>query len=312
MDEESVIQGHLQRAYEQLKASDISSALNSLEKALEIDYEHPEVVFALKCVNWWLERFKVLPEGDGAYEKGEYLVSQWKQFQSFVERMGNRYDRCLYGIRQGVFHRALVFFTGLLKEGVEQVDAELLLQLGRCYKALGDYEKAQRLLEEALGQKQEDAEILAELADVYALVNEPRLAKVLFREAFFINPQKIDIRLMESEFILVLYRKVKELGYKSPELEEWLPVYGVLWGIFTIKRELRAIELGKLKQSIFSLENEIRANPEKASLLVPRLINRYFWLIDHYVNAGEDQSRIEETLLKIKILDPVVYDRFEQ
>jgi hypothetical protein len=28
-----------------------------------------------------------------------------------------------------------------------------------------------------------------------------------------------------------------------------------------------------------------------------------FWLIDHYVNAGEDASRIDETLLKIKILD---------
>jgi hypothetical protein len=100
------------------------------------------------------------------------------------------------------------------------------------------------------------------------------------------------------------------MGHKSPELEEWIPVYGVLFGIFTVKRELRAIELGKLKQSIFSLENEVRERPEEAPLLIPRLINRYFWLIDHYVNAGEEKQRIDETLLKIKVLDPTVYERY--
>jgi hypothetical protein len=93
-------------------------------------------------------------------------------------------------------------------------------------------------------------------------------------------------------------------------LEEWIPIYGVLFGIFTVKRELRAIELGKLKQSIFALENEIRDRPKETGVLIPRLINRYFWLIDHYVNVGESSSRIDETLLKIKILDPSIYERY--
>jgi len=107
-----------------------------------------------------------------------------------------------------------------------------------------------------------------------------------------------------------LYQRVKGLGYESPALEEWIPVYGVLFGVFSVKRELRAIELGKLKQSIFSLENEIRIKAAEASVLIPRLINRYFWLIDHYVNVGEDTSKIDETLLKIKILDPQIYERY--
>jgi hypothetical protein len=101
-----------------------------------------------------------------------------------------------------------------------------------------------------------------------------------------------------------------DLGYKSPELEEWIPVYGVLFGVFNVKRELRAIELGKLKQSIFSLENELRERSAESAVLIPRLINRYFWLIDHYLNVGEDTSRVDETLLKIKVLDPVIYERY--
>jgi hypothetical protein len=69
------------------------------------------------------------------------------------------------------------------------------------------------------------------------------------------------------------------------------------------------VELARLKQSIFELENEIRGESDKvSSLLKPRLINRYFWLIDHFENTREDPGMIEETLLKIKILDRAIYE----
>jgi len=88
-------------------------------------------------------------------------------------------------------------------------------------------------------------------------------------------------------------------------------VYGVLYGVFNVKRELRALEFGKLKQAIFALENELKdASAETRSVLVPRLINHYFWLIDHYVNVNDDKTRINEVLLKIKLLDTDVYNRY--
>ncbi len=310
MDAELLVQGLLQKAYEYLKASDEKSAVAALEEALRIDFEHPEVVYALKCINWWLEKTKQLDNIGDCYDQGEYLLSQWKAFYSFLDRIGYQYDRCIYAVRRFVFSLTLNCFKVLLIEGIEHPDAELLLRIGRCYKGVGNYEQALKYLEEAAGIKKDDAEVLSELADVYALVDEVRLSKALFREAFFINPQKIDVCSLESHSIHALYQKVQELGYKSPELEEWIPVYGVLLGIFTVKRELRAIELGKLKQSIFSLENEIRDRPEQASFLIPGLINRYFWLIDHYVNTGEDSSKVEETLLKIKLLSPAIYERY--
>ena len=310
MDAESNVQGLLQKAYDSLKASEISAALLSLEEALRLDYEHPEVVYALKCVNWWLERGKRYGEIRDCYERGEYVLSQWKAFFVFVDRIGKEYDRCLYAVRRYAFSPALVCFQGMMAGGSDGQDAELLLRIGRCYKGVGNYELALKYLEEAARLNKDDAEALAELADAYALVDEPRAAKALFREAFFANPQRVDIRALESEMVRLLYERVRDLGYRSPELEEWIPVYGVLFGVFTVKRELRAIELGKLKQSIFSLENEIRDRPDESGTIAPKLINRYFWLIDHYVNVGEDASRIDETLLKIRILDPGVYERY--
>jgi hypothetical protein len=39
-------------------------------------------------------------------------------------------------------------------------------------------------------------------------------------------------------------------------------------------------------------------------------LNRYFWLVDHYENTGENQELIDETLLKIKITDPKIYELY--
>jgi len=44
--------------------------------------------------------------------------------------------------------------------------------------------------------------------------------------------------------------------------------------------------------------------------LIPHLINRYLWLIDHYEHVKADPALIEETMLKIKLADPAVYEWF--
>jgi len=162
----------------------------------------------------------------------------------------------------------------------------------------------------AVQLKGDDAAALAELADVNALSGETRAAKALFREAFFTDPQGIELRNMESELILRLARRVREMGYSGAELLEWIPVYGAVYGVFSVKRELKLAELGRLKQTIFSMENEIRSSPEK-NLLTPRLINRYLWLIDYLENGGSsgDAARIEEIMLKIKLASPAVYEQ---
>jgi hypothetical protein len=169
-----------------------------------------------------------------------------------------------------------------------------------------------KYLEQARQFKREDGETLSELADVNALLGETMLAKAQFREAFFVDPQKVNLRAMESELIIRLRDRVRETGVSGPELAEWLPIYGRLFKVFSVKRELKRAELAKLKQSFFDLENEIRGGTSKVSLLKPRLLNRYFWLIEYYENTGEDQKIIEETLLKIKLLDRAIYEWYIQ
>jgi len=313
MDAEISVEGLIQKAYLSLKALDSEEALLSLNKALRLDFEHEEVVYALKCLSWWLERLKRLPEFREPYDCGGFILSQWKSFYSFLDRTEEEkgFDSCLYAVKHFVFSSALGFFENILGEGENQHDPGLLLQVGCCYKGVGDFEEALKYLEQAARFKREDGETLSELADVNALLEETRAAKALFREAFFVDPQGVNIRNMESELILRLAARVRELGHSGQELLEWIPVYGTLLGVFSIKRELKLAELGKLKQSIFSLENEVRAKTGMdTAFLVPRLINRYLWLIDHYENVKADPALIEETMLKIKIVNPAIYEQY--
>jgi tetratricopeptide (TPR) repeat protein len=312
MDAEKSVEGLIQKAYFSLKTSDPEGAKLALNEALKIDFEHREVVYALKCLSWWMERLKKLSEFQDSYDKGGFVLSQWKSFYSFLDRIGEQqgFDPCLYAVKHFIFSSALGFFEDILGDGENQHDPGLLLQVGRCYKGVGNFEEALKYLEQASRFKREDGETLSELADVNALLEETRAAKALFREAFFIDPQGIELKNMDSELILRLADRVRDLGYEGEELLEWIPIYGAIFGVFSVNRELKLAELGKLKQSIFTLENEIRGNTGRGGLLVPRLINRYLWLIDHYENIRADPALIEETMLKIKITDPAVYERY--
>jgi tetratricopeptide (TPR) repeat protein len=300
----------LKEAYDKLKASDAVSAGELLEQALNIDFENDEIKHALKCVHWWLEQIRRIEDTKDSYEKGGFIISLLKQYYVFLGQFDKTYDQCQYAVRYFVYSTALFFFEGLLGSHANQHDPGLLLLVGRCYKGLGNYDEALKYLEQAIRFKREDAETLAEVADINALLAETKAAKALFREAFFLDPSKIDIRSLESGLILQLRDKVAGLGYSGEALCEWIPVYGYLWGVFSVKRELKQMEVGRLKQSIFTLEAECGANPGKRELLKPRLLNRYFWLIDHYENIHEDPSLIEETVLKIKVTDPDIHKMY--
>ena len=300
----------LKKAYEKLKASDAVTACALMEQALDYDFENDEIIHALKCVNWWLVHTRRIDEIKNPFEKGSLFISLLKQYHVFLGQFKQIYDQCQYAVRYFVYSSALFFFIEVLKSPGNQHDPGLLLLVGRCYKGMGNYEEALDYLEKTVRIKREDPETLAEAADVNALLANIKAAKALFREAFFIDPSKIDLRYLESAFIQKLRDRVLELGYKDEELNEWIPVYGYLWGVFSVKRELKQMEVGRLKQSIFSLEAEYESNSKRRKIIKPRLLNHYFWLIDYYENSREDSSLIEETLLKIKITDSAIYSMY--
>ena len=297
--------------YQGLKQGAFAEAVDALEKILEIDVDYPGASSALKCAEFWKERVDREPAPKDAFERGELLLAHWKVFQAFTERLADVPEMFMFAIKQLIFSSALACSVSAAPDSDPGIaDPDVLLQIGRCWKGMGNYERAIESLERANDGKKEDARILAELADCYSLVNESRAAKAFFRECFFIDPLAIDLAGLESPLLQRLLAKVQAMGYSGPAVAEWIPVYGVIWGVFNVKREMKPLEFGKLKQAIYQLEKEYRTGGAARDLLLPRLINRYFWLIDHYMSAGEPRERVEEVLAKIRELDPRVHREY--
>jgi len=298
----------LNTAYQNLREGAFAEAIVALERVLEMDVEFPGAASVLKCATFWSERLeRELVPRDG-FERGETLLAHWRLFLAFAERLADVPERHLFAIKQYVFSSALASYLSAAADQ-EPEDPDLLLQVGRCCKGIGNYEKAIEHLERANQERKEDARILAELADCYSLVSEARAAKLFFREAFFIDAQAIDLSGLESPLVTRLAARLRDMGYEGPALAEWMPVYGAAWGVFNMRREMKPLEFGKLKQAIYQLEKDLATRADR-DLAVPRLINRYVWLIDHYLAVGEQRERIEEVLLKIQELDPRVHREY--
>jgi tetratricopeptide (TPR) repeat protein len=307
MVEHARVTSLLANAYEALRGVDLDTASLMLEKALAVDYENSEVLFAMKCAGYWQDAETRLTGVANPFERGELVLGIWKTFSTFQSRLQGAFEPCRYAFKQYCFSLALAQYRALPSEEGDSNLGELALRIGRCLKGAGSYDEALAELSVATKERRDDPEALAELADVHGLVNEMRESKALFREAFYMGPHRIALDFLESEMIKRLVEKVREAGKTGSEVAEWIPVYANLLGVFTVKRELKYVEAAKLRQSIYQLENELRENATDRILIIPRLVNRYFWLIDHCMAAHEDRARIDEILLKLRLLDPQIH-----
>ena len=74
----------------------------------------------------------------------------------------------------------------------------------------------------------------------------------------------------------------------------------------SLQNEFKAL----LKKDIYAMEMEYKDPACNSEVIVPKLLNNYFWLMDHYELSRENPAKINEMLIKIKVLDSSVYDAY--
>ncbi len=300
----------LREALALMELGNPASAQEIITSLFEEDLECKEVIYTNRCCTFWLDAIRRIKACEDPYEQSDKILTEWKTLIFFADKEKDVYQPALYAVQKGFFSNALEIYMKLLEEKEPQLRAEFFRKAGICYKKLGDFENARTFLTEANNIYPNLSSVLAELADCYSLCGDDRIGKVLFREAFFTDPEGIDLDFLDSELIKCLIKKTLEKGYSGKTLQYWIPVYGVLCGVFNIKRELTSQEVAKLKKNIFAMESEYRDPTCNAEILVPKLLNSYFWQIDHYVLTNENPDKVNEILLKIKILDSTVYEQY--
>ncbi len=300
----------LKEALVLLAQGEPAEAQKILEFLFESDLENKEVAFSNSCCVYLDNTFSRILKNENPYELCGEIFPAWKNFQLFITKEKFVFEPALIAAQQCFFSTALKEFSKMLEDKDPLQKAIMHMNAGICYKKMGDYENARTCLQEANVVYPNLAPVLAELADCYSLCGEDRIGKVLFREAFFLAPEEIDLDFLDSELIKCLISKTREKGYDGKALNCWIPVYGVLQGVFNIKRELTSQEVMRLKIDIGAMETEYRTPTCEQNILVPKLLNSYFWLVDHYILTHESTVKINEVLLKIKILDSSIFELY--
>ena len=318
-------------AYGKLRIGAFGDAAKLLERALELDVEYEGITATLKSVRFWGERRRRLEDLEES-DRAAYLLDQWAAFCGFAARIEDLPERCFQDIKYYVHATAVAYLhedgrsdqraAGTGRYQRPRPETRRLLLLGHAYKAMGDFVNAMASLEQASRFDRDWAPVLAELADCYSLIGEHRASQVFFREAFFRGAAEICVDRLDSPVIKRLADAVRRAGARGA-IAEWIPVYGVLLGAFSVARELRPLEYGQLLQSIFELEQRLglrsRTTAGRAAdtdrgtdrdALAARLLNRYFWLIEHYRSTREEPSKITDVLHRIKILDAGIHQRY--
>lgn len=305
------VQNMLKPVFDKLKEGNIDSACSLVAKVLENNLDDEYIKCVYNAIIFWKEKLSISVTRSSHFEKGEYLFSQWSNFLQYMKRYDEKCNAVIYTLKVFVFNIILDFYSLSVRSNKGSDRVQGYRKLGLCYKILGMYEKAIDFLKYASSLDASSSAILAELADSYAMYGDEKMAKIYFREAFFKDALGVEKEFLESGMIKGIIDKLDEKSFTDKEILAWLPVYAVLGGLFSVKRQLKAVELGKIKQDIFELETSVKEIRNKnVKFEVPKLINSYFWLIDHYSQDVSNKPKIDEILLRIRLVNEDVYNEY--
>lgn len=302
----SEIEKLMMGTYHNFEIGDFHRAGHLLNQAHAMDFDDMEIQTAMKACGFWDQRVQRIDSITSNGSRGNYLRSQWAVFEGrYRENDEHPLEAGRSSLRTWVHREALNYYRAQVDESN---DVGSILNAAGCLKILGRFDEAIENLERVLrGPGDKNVPCMAELADAYVLIGELKPGKALMREALFLDASQVNLGQLISPLFRRLIARLEEIHpVDSAAFNEWLPVYGVLWGGLDVKRELSNVEYGKLKQMIYALKSEI-ADGDGSGCLAPKLINCYFRLADHYQLTGADRSLIEETLMEIKLFSPAFY-----
>jgi tetratricopeptide (TPR) repeat protein len=293
-------------ALDLLREGDFKGAQESFTLLLQQNHANSIAESGIKCCKYWIPRIQKIETTPGGFQKGTLLIDEWKKFESFQKSVKSISAKVVSSIMFFIFNHALETLIQDMNR-TTMVDSQTLSLIAFSYKKIGDFKNAVQYFSEALQSESHNSYIMAQLADCFALIDDERKAKILFREAFHIDPSSIELELLDSNIINSIIIKMREHGVKQKDLKYWLPVYGRVFNVFSIMRELIPVELARLKQEIFQLEKDLQSGANRhESWLQAQLLNCYLLLYDYGQHSNNTEMVISITG-KIHVVSDEIY-----
>ena len=318
------VEQHLRFAMSYLAEGAFSEAMIAFKEILRHDFSNESAEIGGKCCNYWKVKIeKIRKEKDkksfSCYKAGNFLYEEWRKFILTFNSSKENEIIILDCVKYYVLRLALEYLKKAESEEDTTINVVPLFALiGFLNKILRNYEEAICYFQKVIQIEHFNADAYAQLGNCYELQGEERAAKIMLREAFFLNPAAVDLAKLEnSQLIFRVSSVMKQYDIASGAFVFWIPVYARVYNVFDVKRELGDEEVIRIQKDISNLRNELENNQEamknknEAEKFKAMLLIRYFWLYDYFQgkeNAKDEIKKVEE---RIKDLSCTIYNIFK-
>jgi hypothetical protein len=96
-------------------------------------------------------------------------------------------------------------------------------------------------------------------------------------------------------------------------VNEWIPIYGFLRDIFYVKRNLGSHQVETIQKDIYNLEvtyQKMNKAQVEGSNILPRLINKYLWLLDHYTLQSYNLDNVNQIRDRLVNIDRALFQEY--
>lgn len=296
----------INEVYQQIEKGDFAAAVAKIDELMDIDADYPGLIESYRVAKFWNNREKEMKNLEEGKDTAEYLMGQWEVFNEYAESKNMVSSSAFKYAMRYIFIKAADNYKYAFREQQDTSNNfQFLLNLGDCFLRLEEYKLAIETLEFAKSSYKSNARLMAILGEAYFHSGDTSKSLLYFREAFFIDPAEIDLSLLKAKPILDLVEIVKKERADFKDIVEWIPVYGFIHDIFYVKRNLGAHQVEGIQKDIYNLEltyQKMNKGQVEASNIVPRLINKYLWLLDYYTLQSynfDTISQIRDRLINI-------------
>lgn len=300
-------------AYQLIEEGKFPEAIEKIDRLMGENPDYPGLVETFRTAKFWKNRSNDIEALEKGKSTADFLMMQWEVFRRYsLEK--NIIDSAAYhaAMKYIFFEAAEQYKVAYLEEQSTINSFDLLLNLGVCFITLGEYRHAIEALEFARITFRSNAKLLSLLGEAYYHLGEIPKSLYCFKEAFFVDPSEIDLSLLKAKPVLQLAALAREKKPGKDE-REWIPVFGHIEDLFYVKRQVNTQQVESIKREIFTLEKSLyQIGREKAeeTNIIPRLINKYLWMLDYFELQHYDFNNIADIRSQLIKIDREIFEEF--
>ena len=302
--------------YQCISEGSFNEAARIADQLMNINPDYPGLVEAYRTAKFWSNREKEINKTEDGKKCADFLMKEWKVFEDYASYNDMKSSSAYKSAMRYVFFKASEQYKIAFKFNEEtDNNFDLLINLGECFLRLKEYKYAIETLEYAMSSYKSDAKLLFILGESYYHMDDIPKCLLYMREAFLVDPSQIDLTLIEAKPIFEIIDAAIESGRNIKNIKEWIPVFGYLTDIFYVRRNLNKHQVESLQREVFNLEkslNGLNSDDIEATNIIPRLMNKYLWLLDYYEHQNVNVENSGDIKNRLLALDKDLFDRFNR